>query len=133
MKPVVGAEIDLAGYSSSALEDLGREAFAKVGFLGRQRVVGVPDTDGLGPDRQVVVRGGLLGFCERPVEGGGGRGLARVLPGLDGELLRDVRDGTPLSFSARAQVSESSSTFGRPPWLPLAAPMTWPSRVFSRM
>jgi hypothetical protein len=32
-----------------ALEDLGLEAFAKVGFLGRQRVVGMPDTDGLGP------------------------------------------------------------------------------------
>jgi hypothetical protein len=53
----------------------------------------VPDADGLGPDRQAVVRGGLLGFCERPVEGGDGQGLARVLPSLDGELLRDVRDG----------------------------------------
>ncbi|WP_374119498.1 ricin-type beta-trefoil lectin domain protein [Streptomyces sp. RKAG290] len=27
----------------------------------------------------------------------------------------------------------SSMTFGRPPWLPLAAAVTWPSRVFSRM
>ncbi|MER5624130.1 hypothetical protein ACIBF6_27175 [Streptosporangium amethystogenes] len=42
--------------------------------------------------------------------------------------------GTPLSFSATAKVSMSSSmTFGRPPWLPLEAAMTWPSRVFSRM
>ncbi len=30
--------------------------FAKVGFLGRQRAVGAPDADGLGPDRQAVVR-----------------------------------------------------------------------------
>lgn len=27
----------------------------------------------------------------------------------------------------------SSMAFGRPPWLPLDAAMTWPSRVFSRM
>jgi hypothetical protein len=88
---VGGAEIDLAGYSSSGRwKDLGLEAFAKVGFLGRRRVVGVPDTDGLGLDRQAVIRGGLLGFCERPVEGGDGWGLARVLPGLDGELLRVI-------------------------------------------
>src|ERR1022692_218008 len=99
----------------------------------RRRVVGVPDTDGLGPDRQVVVRGGLLGFCERPAEGGGGRGLARVLPGLDGELLRDVRDGDALVLQCEGEGESSSMTFGRPPWLPLAAAMAGPSRVFSRM
>jgi hypothetical protein len=73
-----------------ALEDLSLEAFAKVGFLGRQRVVGVPDTDGLGPDRQAVVRGGPLGFCERPVEGGDGWGLARALTVRHQGLLEPV-------------------------------------------
>ena len=96
-----------------------------------ERVVWPADADGLGPERQAVVRRGGFGFREGPVERGDGRGTARVLPGLDGELLGT---GTPLSFSATAKVSMSSSmTFGRPPWLPLDAAMTWPSRVFSRM
>ncbi|MFD7776464.1 hypothetical protein, partial [Streptomyces sp. NPDC059753] len=38
--------------------------------------------------------------------------------------------GTPLSLSATAKVSMSSSmTLDRPPWLPLDAAMTWTSRV----
>ncbi|MEV0352348.1 hypothetical protein AB0H88_41890 [Nonomuraea sp. NPDC050680] len=77
---------------------------------------------------------GLLSFGERAVDGGDRGVLSGVLTGLDGRLLRDLGTGTPLSFSARAKVSMSSSmTFGRPPWLPLAAAVTWPSRVFSRM
>jgi hypothetical protein len=42
--------------------------------------------------------------------------------------------GMPRSLSARAKTSMSSSmTLGRPPWLPRAAAVCWPSRVFSRM
>jgi hypothetical protein len=97
MEPWSVLRLPLSATVLCAQDDLGLEAFAEVGFLRRQRVVRVPDAGGLGPDRRAVVRGGgLLGFCERPVEGGDGRGLARVLPGLDGELLRDVRDGDAL-------------------------------------
>ncbi|MDQ3765155.1 MAG: hypothetical protein M3460_27785 [Actinomycetota bacterium] len=63
----------------------------------------MPDTDGLGPDRQAVVRRGVLGLGQGPVEGGDGRGLARVLPGLDGELLRDVRDGDALVLQGEGE------------------------------
>ncbi|MFF3326974.1 hypothetical protein [Streptomyces sp. NPDC002889] len=48
-------------------------------------------------------RSGLLGFGEGPVERGNGRGLARVLAGLDGELLRDLRNGDALALEGDAE------------------------------
>jgi hypothetical protein len=40
------------------------EAFAEVDFPGGERVLGAADAGGLGPERQAVVRCGVLGFGE---------------------------------------------------------------------
>nr|WP_234441994.1 hypothetical protein [Streptomyces sp. NRRL S-1448] len=45
-----------------------------------------------GDDLALALRGVFLGLREGPVERGNRRGPARVLAGLDGEFLRDVRD-----------------------------------------
>ncbi|MEV0074416.1 hypothetical protein [Amycolatopsis sp. NPDC050768] len=65
-------------------------------FAGGARLPGLADAYGLGPKGQALVHRGGLGFRECPVERGDRRRLARVRPGLDGELLRDVGGGDAL-------------------------------------
>ncbi|MFC8717844.1 hypothetical protein [Kitasatospora sp. NPDC057198] len=56
------------------------------------------------------------------------------LPVLVSSLSALSGTGAPLSLRAMAKVCTSSSiTFDRPPWLPFAAALRRPSRVFSRM
>lgn len=53
---------------------LGLESFAQLDLFGSERVLGPADVGRFGPEWQVVVFGGLLGFGEGPVEGGDRRG-----------------------------------------------------------
>lgn len=113
---------------------LGLEPLAQVDLLGGERVLGEADVYGLGPPRQAVVDRCGLGFGERPVVRGDRGDLPAFFPTLRVSSFAMSGTGTALSLSAMAKVSMSSSmALGHPPWLHLAAAVTWPSRVFSRM